>query len=106
MGYTLVLNVYTATVILFDYGMVHPKQIAFEYFDLQPQIRRSFVRELLALIPNLDTEFSGQIKLLSFDEMNTNEVLLEITPLKGYYAHASFVFRVSVSRIVVLVIDR
>ncbi|KAA0197082.1 hypothetical protein FBUS_09771 [Fasciolopsis buskii] len=73
---------------------VYPKRIELQYFDLQPKIRRSFARELLALIPNLDTEFSGQIKLLSFDEMNTNEVLLEITPLKGYYAHASFVFRI------------
>ncbi|TPP63035.1 hypothetical protein FGIG_03788 [Fasciola gigantica] len=56
--------------------------------------RRSFVRELLTLMRTVEQEFSGQIKIFSTEEMNVNEVLVEITPSKGYYAHAAFVFRI------------
>ncbi|TPP60377.1 hypothetical protein FGIG_05154 [Fasciola gigantica] len=59
-----------------------------------PGNRRSFVRELLALMPVLETEFAGQVLMRPFEEMNANELLIEVTPSKGYYAQASFAFRI------------
>lgn len=64
-------------------------------FELQPERERSFMREVVALMPTVEQEFYGQIRLSPQDEMNMNELVVEITPSKGYYAHALFVFLVS-----------
>ncbi|TPP63034.1 hypothetical protein FGIG_03787 [Fasciola gigantica] len=45
-------------------------------------------------MPKVETEFAGQIALSPLEEVNVGEVLVEITPSKGYYAQATFIFQI------------
>ena len=66
----------------------------FSHICFQYSVQRSFIRELYSLIPTVDEEFKRQVTFLPFDEACWNHIRVKITPERGFYKHASFVFEV------------